>query len=143
MWLCRAGGEAVRRRLTISDARIGYRMSGLRPGLPPVLHRAAAHGRPPSVRREFPTVAPPPALHNVEDDAVAPVSEVDESTWLRQSPGNRRGLDMARDVSQERCELTCDRSCHHGSSLAVSRQAPVARAEPRLSLPCNLSNGLR
>lgn len=84
MWLCRAGGEAARRRLTISDARIGYRMSGLRPGLLPVLHRASAHGRPPSVRREFPTVAPPPALHNAEEHAVAPVSELVRCyfTWI-------------------------------------------------------------
>lgn len=33
MQSCRAGDGAAGRRLTISDARIGYRLSGCRPGL--------------------------------------------------------------------------------------------------------------
>ena len=63
--VCKAGDETAGRRLTFSDARIGYRLSGFRPGLVPVLRRASAQGRPPSVSSGIPTVASSPALHNV------------------------------------------------------------------------------
>ena len=64
LWLCKAGDGTAGRRLTCSDARVGYRISGFRPGLVPVLQRASARSRPPSGAREFPTVVPSPALHN-------------------------------------------------------------------------------
>jgi hypothetical protein len=52
------------RRLTCSDARVGYRLSDFRPGLFPVLRRASARSWPQAIAREFPTVDPPPALHD-------------------------------------------------------------------------------
>ena len=64
LWLCKAGDGTAGRRLTCSDARVGYRISGFRPGLVPVLQRASARSRPPSGAREFPTVVSSPALHN-------------------------------------------------------------------------------
>src|SRR5689334_3480090 len=65
MGLCKAGDGRAGRRLTGSDARVGYRRSDFRPGLVPVLRRASARGWPPSAAREFPTVRPSPALHNI------------------------------------------------------------------------------
>jgi hypothetical protein len=37
MQACKAGDGTAGRRLTFSDARVGYRLSGFRPGLVPVL----------------------------------------------------------------------------------------------------------
>ena len=61
---CKAGDGPVGRRLTCSDARVGYRRSDFRLGLVPVLRRASARSWPPSVAREFPTVDPSPASHD-------------------------------------------------------------------------------
>lgn len=65
MELCKAGDRPAGRRLTCSDARVGYRRSEFRPGLIPLLRRASAQSWPPSVAREFPTVGLSPALHNI------------------------------------------------------------------------------
>jgi len=57
MWLCKAGDGAAGCRLTFSDARIGYRLSGFRPGLS---HSYSGHrqGRPPSVCSGMPHRGP-------------------------------------------------------------------------------------
>ncbi len=49
MWSCKAGDGTAGRRLTCSDARVGYRLSDFRPGLVPVLQRASA--RKPAAKR--------------------------------------------------------------------------------------------
>ena len=61
---CKAGDGAAGRRLTFSDARIGYRLSGFRPGLS---HSYSGHRLKAGLQasaRECPTVAPSPAMHN-------------------------------------------------------------------------------
>jgi hypothetical protein len=60
----KAGDGAAGRRLTFSDARIGYRLSGFRPGLSLSYsgHRLKAGLQ--AFARECPTVAPSPAMHN-------------------------------------------------------------------------------
>src|SRR5215217_3629652 len=87
---CKAGGGPVGRRLTCSDARVGYRLSDYRPGLVPVLSRASAHSSPPAVHDSLwaflsssltsqllPCPTPPPSAA----DAVPPAEQ-----WPRGKP---------------------------------------------------------
>jgi hypothetical protein len=110
MYSCKAGDGTAGRRLTCSDARVGYRISGFRPGLVPVLQRASARGWPPSGAREFPTVSrPQPCTTVVFFAGVNPFTD----PWRQ----------------ERRCYVLCSTADAGSTSRAIAhRKAAISRA---------------
>jgi len=137
---CKAGDGTAGRRLTFSDARVGYRLSGFRPGLVPVLRRASARGRPPSVIGSSPPWPRPQPCTTIVSVARSILRFVASSKlrafsfWSRL---DRCRLDVRRNGPKERGDFACDRRDHHGGLLAFCNKPPVAGAKTSLRLPGN------
>ncbi len=119
--------------LTCSDAPVGYSISGVRPGLVPVLQRASARSRPPSGAREFPTVVPPPALYNGLRSLLALISLLNvqrSGAVLRRLQRDRCRLDLARDGPAEGSNFPCNRSDDHGVALRLRDQLSTFSPSP-------------
>ena len=144
MQACKAGDGTAGRRLTISDARVGYRLSGFRPGLVPVLTRASARNRP---RRVCGSSPPWPRPQPCTTDLfVVPATSFPVALSLRMAsclPWLRgQWLDVTRNIPQECANLPSYRNNSDGLLLTSSRQAPVASAQTCLRLPCDVPNYL-
>jgi hypothetical protein len=145
MQACKVGDRIAGRRLTISDARVGYRLSGFRPRLVPVLRRASANGWPRRVCGSSPPWScPQPRTTDfvVCGDllSVCPVMANLASCvpWFR-----GQWLDVTCNVPQERANLTSDRNNSDGRLLTFRRHAAVAGAQAGLRLPRNVTDDLR
>jgi len=120
---CKAGDGTAGRRLTFSDARIGYRLSGFRPGLVPVLRRASAHSRPQSGCG----ISPPwPRPQPCTTDFIVAISFVLQNVashdrTLCLGRRDRRRRDVLSYRPQECREFTRDRRCRDAGLLAFGK----------------------
>src|SRR5712692_272732 len=84
--------------------------------------------------------AGPPPRHGLPEEGCERAVFSSKALLLGRRTG---GGDLAIDRPDEGGELAGDRSDHDGRKLALPAQRPIARAQPALRLPGDLTNGSR